>query len=133
MWAPRPAYFFAHQFGLSGGSNGYIGLQGAVPLSKAHARHDVPRLPTGDTDLFNGTQVGRGCIFSIWQSLNATALDSRAVCGVFGGEGTGYSCRIPFEWRDGKAYDYHLFRVAGANVSDTWFAASVEDVETQVR
>jgi hypothetical protein len=83
----EPAYFWSHQFGVAGGagSNGYIGIQ-------------------GDGSLFNGTSVGRACIFSLWNSLNAVALDENAVCGVFGGEGTGYSCRLEYPWVDGRSY-----------------------------
>lgn len=112
----KPLYFWSHQFSLSplGSANtGYIGIQ-------------------GDSSLFNGTSVGRGTIFSIWASLAAQPLDSRTVCGVFGGEGTGYSCRLPFDWQDGTRYRYHVFRVAGSNDSDVWFGASVEDLTTEI-
>lgn len=76
---PTPdGYFWSHQFGLVGGDGGYVGLQtlGANP-------------------------TGKIAIFSIW---GATAATGPAMAGTFGGEGTGYTARTPFEWRVGSAY-----------------------------
>lgn len=63
--------FFAHQIWFIGGDAAYIGIQ------------DNP----------NGTLA----IFSVWNSPgNASPGSPGSYCVAFGGEGVGYSCRIPY-------------------------------------
>jgi uncharacterized protein DUF3472 len=74
---PSPVgYFWSHQFWLVGGEAGYVGLQtqGSEP-------------------------TGKIAIFSVWQ---ATGADGPSYVAPFSGEGSGFSVRIPFEWRVGE-------------------------------
>src|SRR2546430_17704647 len=73
---PSPdGYFWSHQFWLVGGEAGYAGLQtsGSEP-------------------------TGKIAIFSVWEALGGEGPDYAA---PFSGEGSGFSVRIPFEWRGG--------------------------------
>lgn len=111
-----PSYFWSHQFGVrgSGGQNGYIGLQ-------------------GEGSLFNDTFLGRAAVFSIWNSVAGTPLANDAVCGEFGGEGTGFSCRRKFAWVDAHRYRLKVFRMASpsnASGAEIWWGAGVEDLST---
>ena len=76
--------FFAAQF-----NHGYVGLQ----------------------TLWRPTQ--KRIIFSLWDATAARAMDSRAYCLRFGGEGAGWSCRSDaFAWRQGVEYQFHVSRTA---------------------
>ena len=77
---PETTYFWAHQFRTEAGEGGYIGLQ-----TKGN-RADG--------------SLGKMAIFSFWDTLGAEGP------GVvrFGGEGVGWSCRIPFLWEPGRPY-----------------------------
>jgi len=89
---PSPdGYFWSHQFWLVGGEAGYVGLQtqGSEP-------------------------TGKIAIFSIWQ---ATGAEGPSYVAPFSGEGSGYSVRIPFEWRVGEVY--HLAVGAGGEAGAT--------------
>jgi len=106
---PAATYFWAHQFGLEGGEGGYLGLQ--------------TRGNRVDGSL------GKLAIFSLWDATGAEAAPA-APGGVvrFGGEGTGWSARIPYLWTAGTSY---RLRVARGDVTPegTWWSASVVDVD----
>ena len=95
---PDAPYFWAHQFQLVGGEGGYLGLQ-----TKGHRA--------------DGT-VGKMAIFSVW---SASAAEGRGAV-PFSGEGTGWSCRIPYPWAAGRTYRLRLWSQGGG-----WWAASVLD------
>jgi len=85
IWDLRPqtdpypdGYFWSHQFWLVGGQAGYAGLQ---------TRGSEP--------------TGKIAIFSVWEALGGEGPDYAA---PFSGEGSGFSVRIPFEWRVGSTY-----------------------------
>lgn len=97
---PTPdGYFWSHQFGLVGGEAGYAGLQ-----------------------TLGSNPRGKIAIFSIWQ---AEAAEGPVMAGPFGGEGTGQTARIPFDWEPNAAY---RLWVAAAG-SATW-EAGVADSRT---
>ena len=98
---PDATYFWAHQFRLNGGDGGYVGLQ-----TKGN-RADG--------------SLGKLAIFSIW---NAEEAEGAGVV-RFDGEGTGWSCRIPYEWQAGQAYAMRLFTEGGG-----WWRAKVRDEAT---
>jgi hypothetical protein len=94
---PSPdGYFWSHQFWLVGGEAGYAGLQtqGSEP-------------------------TGKIAIFSIWQ---AVAAEGPSYAAPFGGEGSGYTVRIPYEWEVGSTY-----RLSVAAAGDGRWAARVSD------
>ncbi|HVF14490.1 MAG TPA: DUF3472 domain-containing protein [Acidimicrobiales bacterium] len=98
---PDSTYFWAHQFRLEGGEGGYIGLQ-----TKGN-RADG--------------SLGKMAIFSIWDALGADGMGTVR----FGGEGTGWSCRIPYLWEAGRAY-----RLRVASDRPGWWDAAVTDSVT---
>lgn len=91
-------YFWAHQFFLTAQSdhNGYFGLQ--------------------TNGLVGGRWVGKMVIFSIWNATDAIA-GAGSTAQTFGGEGVGYSIRLPYEWSEGVEYRFHIFKEA-----DFWWA-----------
>lgn len=98
---PGSTYFWAHQFRMIGGEGGYIGLQ-------------------TDGNRADGS-LGKMAIFSIWDAAGAEGP------GVvrFDGEGSGWSCRIPFAWEAGSAYALRV-----ANGGDGWWTGQVRDEHT---
>jgi hypothetical protein len=101
---PGSLYFWAHQFRTVGGEGGYIGLQ-----TKGN-RADG--------------SLGKMAIFSFWDTLGAEGP------GVvrFGGEGVGWSCRIPYFWEAGRAYRLRV-ELVDVDGREAWWAASVADVD----
>ena len=102
---PRATYFWAHQFGLVGGQGGYIGLQ-----TKGN-RADG--------------SLGKMAIFSLW---DATGAEGPGVV-RFGGEGTGWSARIPLLWQAGHHYRLRI-EAAEDTVEGRWWVATVADLDT---
>lgn len=97
-------YFWAHQFRTEGGEGGYIGLQ--------------TRGNRVDGSL------GKMVIFSFWDTLGAEGPGVTR----FGGEGEGWSCRIPFLWEAGQAYRLGVRAVGDDGTAITW-AAEVDGEE----
>ncbi|MDQ4089056.1 MAG: hypothetical protein M3163_01945 [Actinomycetota bacterium] len=62
-------------------------------------------------------------IFSIWDAVSAEG----AATGRFGGEGEGWSCRVPYLWEPGRGYGLRVW-----TVEPGWWAASVRDEVTAV-
>ncbi|KAI0562789.1 hypothetical protein FGB62_53g05 [Gracilaria domingensis] len=94
-------------------------------------------------------RMGGACLDRFWEHLPgqsaqaqegsfADALDAKpgqgadAYAGTFGGEGVGCSCKIPFDWQEGKQYRLRLFEIADARYPDQpeWWGAWVMDMET---
>ena len=99
-----PYSFWAHYWTWMGSDQGgYLGLQ-------------------TDGNRFDGT-TGETAIFSLWNADSARGPG----CGTFGGEGEGYSCRIPFRIRTDKTYRLSVRRVA-PDETGQWWAASVRDL-----
>jgi hypothetical protein len=89
---PTPdGYFWSHQVAIIGGEAAYAGLQtvGAEPKGKI-------------------------AIFSVWNAMGAA---SPSYAAPFGGEGVGWSVRIPFQWEVGATYPFSIMRSG-----DTWEA-----------
>lgn len=86
-------------------SGGYIGLQ-------------------TDGQRFDGT-TGDTAIFSLW---NGTAAAGPS-CGTFGGEGTGFSCRLAFPIRSDRWYRLRVWRV-DSDEQGQWWGAWIKDKET---
>jgi hypothetical protein len=82
-------YFWAQQFHPASSAHrvGYFGIQSSGNIA--------------------GRPAGRLFIFSIW---NATAAEAGAGATAqrFGGEGTGYSVRLPYDWKEGAPYRFRL-------------------------
>jgi hypothetical protein len=95
---PDTTYFWAHQFRTQAGEGGYIGLQ-----TKGN-RADG--------------SLGKMAIFSFWDTLGA---EGPGVVG-FGGEGVGWSCRIPFLWEPERAYRLRVGVVDEGPSVHTWAA-----------
>lgn len=57
-------------------------------------------------------------IFSLW---NANAARGSS-CGTFGGEGVGYSCRMPFDVIEGNWYRLRLWRMETEGANQWWGA-----------
>ena len=72
---------------------------------------------------FNGT-TGDTAIFSLWNA-NATSGPS---CGVFGGEGNGYSCRLAYPISTSTYYRYRVWRLGADSRADDLIARIREHV-----
>jgi hypothetical protein len=94
---PSPVgYFWSHQVGLLGGEAAYVGLQ---------TRGSEP--------------TGKIAIFSVWNAIDAEGPDYAA---PFGGEGTGMSVRIRYDWVPGRRERLALRADGGG-----WWRAEVGD------
>ena len=81
------SYFWAQQFFTDRDHGGYFGLQ------------------TGG--VINNRNVGKIAIFSLWNAVDAEA-GPRSRAERFGGEGVGWSVRMPFQWVQGVSYRFRL-------------------------
>lgn len=98
---PRAGYFWAHQFRLAGGEGGYLGLQ------SMGSRVDGSK--------------GKLAIFSIWDAVGASGPGAVR----FDGEGSGWSCRIPYEWETERPYLLEVW----TDSPSSWSAAVTDDHE----
>ena len=99
-------YFWAQQFELLEGAVGYMGLQ-----SYGVRRADQSR--------------GKMVIFSIWDASDAKG----PACGTFGGEGTGFSCSVAYQWVPGRSYRVRVTRDS-SSATGTWWRSEVLDRDT---
>jgi len=98
---PDATYFWAHQFRMIAGNGGYIGLQTKGNLADG--------------------SLGKMAIFSVWDAEEAEGP------GVvpFSGEGSGWSCRIPYQWQAGRAYAMRVSTPGGG-----WWSGQIRDEQT---
>ncbi len=108
--APSARYFWATQFWFKNGDGGYFGLQ--------------------SNGLVRGATVPKSAIFSIWGATGAYG----PACQTFGGEGTGYSCRIEYPWVEGREYTMRLHEICCAELpaNDEVWGAWVRDTSTGI-
>jgi hypothetical protein len=104
--ASGPTRFFAHQVWFNGGDAAYLGLQ------------DTPN--------------GRIAIFSVWNSPGGAVAGSGANCLTFGGEGVGWSCRVPYAWTVGTKYRLRVWATASQANGSTQYIATVQNTATGV-
>ncbi len=96
------SWFWAQQFFFENTTQGgYTGLQG--------------------NGIIEGQTVGKMAIFSIWDSTESMPGPG-ATCEMFGGEGVGQSCRLPFEWRENVTYRLEL-----EQTSPLWWTLTLHD------
>lgn len=99
---PDSSWFWALQFFFENTTQGgYTGLQG--------------------NGIIEGQTVGKMAIFSIWDSTESMPGPG-ATCEMFGGEGVGQSCRLPFEWRENVTYRLEL-----EQTSPSWWTLTLHD------
>lgn len=88
--------YWANQFWFNQGDGGYFGVQ----------QHD------------NQTKLA---IFSIWKATSWTNLPG-VKCEHFTHEGSGVSCKIPYDWEEGVRYTLRLEKVTNSSRANTWQA-----------
>ncbi|WP_372409216.1 ricin-type beta-trefoil lectin domain protein [Streptomyces luteireticuli] len=93
--------FWSHQFGFTKGNGAYTGMQA------------------------NGPGEKRTFLFSVWDAKEAKPGSRGSYCVDFGGEGEGKSCRIKYDWKEGRTY-----RTRVAAEGDRWFGVTVTDETT---
>src|SRR5262245_443796 len=94
---PTPVgYFWSHQGGLLGGEAAYFGVQ-----------------------TMGWEPTGKIAIFSVWQAVDAEGPEHAA---PFGGEGTGMTVRIRYDWVPGRRA-----RLALHAEGDGWWRAEIDD------
>lgn len=106
-------YFWAQQFWFNRGNGGYYGIQS-----------------DGDID---GTRQ-KIAIFSIWESVAAVkSSQPGSSAESFGHEGSGFSCKIPFQWEEGSSYKLELRRIFSGNIMEniSWEASILNIVSNQ--
>jgi len=97
--------FWAHQFWFENAvDGGYLGLQG--------------------NGIIGNQTVGKMAIFSIWNVSNAVPGPG-AAAQAFGGEGVGYSVRLPYQWQQGRTY---RFRIQAEG--NSWWGVRITDTAT---
>lgn len=72
---------------------------------------------------FNTDENGKGqALFSLWNATQATGSN----CQQFGGEGVGWSCRMPFEIRSDVFYNLRLARTK-TEADGVWWGAWIDE------
>lgn len=104
-------FYWAHQFSFRDGKTGYMGLQTSAS--------------------YKGEQNTKVAIFSIWDAKMAESPNGFSE--AFGHEGSGYSCRIKYNWQEGRKYRVRVWElgIAEAPDSGTWWGAWVMDMTTE--
>ncbi len=103
-----PVTYWAQYWTWTGASyGGYIGLQ-------------------TDGVRFDGSR-GDTAIFSLWNSNGSSGPS----CGVFGGEGTGHSCKLAYPISAGRYYRYRVWRL-NADSLGQWWGGWMKDEATGV-
>jgi hypothetical protein len=97
-------YFWAYQQGFVNGDGFYVGMQ--------HPTEGKKKL----------------VLFSVWQALSGAPIDQAngSWCQTFAGEGDGYSCRINYEWVQGRTYTFRVEQIA-----PSWWGAWIKDTVTE--
>ncbi len=106
-------YFWSHQFRFGDGDGGYMGLQ-------SHGNR------------VNGS-VGKTVIFSIFSAGIAATPGSCSVeqAGFDGYNTSGSSCRVAYEWVQGRKYTMRTARL-GSDSNGTWWGGWIMDTTTGV-
>ncbi len=110
---PDQAYFYGNTvwFNKYTGSNtgaAYAGLQ---------------------TNGHDGTSaVGKMLIFSVWDAVKAEPVEGGTAV-PFGGEGTGYSVRVPYDWQAGTSYRVRIGLLKTVGKNHVW-EGSVTNLST---
>jgi len=102
----QSAYYWAHQFHFKNGDGGYMGLQ--------------------TNGWMQGEWIGKMVIFSTWEALEAEPGPG-ASCECFTGEGVGWSCRIPYEWVEGRTYRLRIWALGVDEQENEWWGAWIID------
>ena len=104
------SYFYALQSGFTNHINGaYMGLQ---------------------TNGYDGTNwIGNMAIFSVWDVSTGTP-EPEGTGVAFGGEGNGYSVRIPFDWQEGTKYRFSIEMDSLETTDPRVWSAHVTDMTT---
>jgi hypothetical protein len=103
----RSYRFFSQQFSI-GTFTAYIGLQTDMQYS-------------------NNRSSGKGALFSIWSATGAMSGSPGSWCQPFGNEGTGYSCRIPYNWTAGNTYRLRVWQIT----NNSW-SAYIMNMSTKI-
>lgn len=83
-------YMWAQQLRFAKGDQAYVGLQ--------------------SNGVIDGSRVGKMAIFSVYSGVAGHG----STCDAFTGEGSGFSCRIPYEWVEGREYRLRVHEVCCA-------------------
>lgn len=93
--------FWSNQFSFSNGQTSYIGMQ---------------RNGGGESQI----------LWSVWNVSQYKQDGSQTSwCQKFGGEGTGISCRILYNWSEGHVYNFHIYKAPTVG----WYSASFDDID----
>jgi len=101
---PSPdGFFWSNQFSFERGDQAYCGLQ-----------------------THNAEFGGKIAIFSVWSAI---AADGPGFADPFGGEGTGFSVRVAYDWRVDTCYRLSVSH-GHDDTSARWWRAQVTDTST---
>jgi hypothetical protein len=105
--ATGPTRFFSHQIWFKNGSDAaYMGIQ--------------------------ETANGKIGIFSLWNSPgNAKTGSSGSYCLLFDNEGSGWSCRIPYNWIAGRSYRLRMRKIKGKADGSIQYGGFIQDMKTE--
>jgi hypothetical protein len=105
-------YFWGQQFWFDNGDGGYFGVQ---------SDGDINNLKT------------KIAIFSIWKATGAerSTFDG-STAEPFDHEGSGFSCKIPFNWEEGIEYKLQIKKITmRGSLINAWHA-SITDLSTKL-
>lgn len=106
-----PNFYWAREYSFVNGKSAYMGLQNSAS--------------------FKGEKT-KIAIFSIWDSKGVESA-ANGFSEAFGHEGSGYSCRIKYNWQEGRKYRVRVWELEKvvAPETGTWWGSWVMDMETE--
>ncbi len=106
----------------SSGNDGYYYSNNAVFTNNTNIYGGL------QTNGFDGSRwIGKMAIFSIWD-VGSGIAEPGGTGTPFGGEGTGYSVRIPFNWQTGTSYRFNIYIEQDSSSGNRLWAASITNL-----
>ncbi len=125
-------YYWANQFAFMGGRDngvdGYIGIQTVGNISTFDPAN--PNAP----DPSRSVKKTKIAIFSIWDALDGRPGPANSYCAPFCHEGSGWSCRVEYPWREGVKYCLRIWELLDAekpNEPEWWRGAIIDTATNQ--
>lgn len=119
LWSARAIGDFGSKFTVNSGNSVKGAMYGGIQTNGSRY----------GTDQLGQKRMGKMAIFSIWDSPGGIAAEDGWIT-RFGGEGTGYSVRITYDWQEGVTYKLRFYLEGTEEDLNVW-SASLTDLETE--
>ncbi len=123
-------YYWANQFGFAGSKSGMDGYFGLQTVGTIHQASESDRANPHANRFVKSTRLA---IFSIWNALDARPGGKGSYVAPYGHEGSGWSCKVEYPWREGVKYRLRIHELGDAKKpkEPEWWRASITDTSTK--